>query len=844
MRWSDDPSTNHMSAETELPDSAETVIVGAGCVGCSAAYHLAEQGRDGIVVVDQGPLFETGGSTSHAPGLVFQTTENELMSRLAQYTVDLYGDLDSFADCGGIEVAYTDERWDYLKRKREYGRSWGVEGGELLSPAEVAAEIPQIDESVIHGGYYVPDDGKAHAVDASETMAREAEDRGAADFHGHTTVTDIETGDGEVEAVVTDRGRIDCEEVLVATNIWGPLFGEMVGVDVPLVPCAHQYLVSEPLEELAGASEELEQPILRHQDYSLYFRQHGESYGIGSYDHEPLLVDSEDIRAPEEAEEMPSIREFTEEHFYEPTHPDIDKSAYDAARELVPAFDGVGFERAFNGMFSFTPDGMPILGETEDIDDLWWALAVWVTQSGGVGSVIAEWMDEGVPRLNGEKVDVSGAHVERFQPHSGSRAFSYARGGQQYQEVYQLIHPNEQPQNQRGLRRSPFYERQKELGAEFYESGGWEVPQWYGDNESLLEEYDVPERSGWLAQGWSSIQGAEHQAVRENVGIYDLSRYTGIEITGERALEFVQRLFANDLDSDIGQVRYTPMLDHDGGVLADMAVTRLGDERFVATTGGGASATEHTRWIREHAPETGVRIDAHVSDQCGLGVWGPKAREVLQPLADEDLSNDAFGYFRAKEFYLDSIPVLALRVSYVGELGWELYAPTEYGGRLWDLIWEQGQEHDMVALGNGAFLGSMRLEKGYRLWGTDVTPEHDPYEAGIGFAVDTDTDFIGREALLEAKEAGLEREIVPLTLDDAGEVVDGGKPILDDEEVVGHVKAADYGYSIDAGIAYGYVPPEYAEPGVDLAIQYEGDRYDATVREEPLFDPDREKIIR
>jgi glycine cleavage system T protein len=842
MWWSVDMDANYMSAE-RLPNEAGTVIVGAGCVGCSAAYHLAERGREDIVVVDQGPLFETGGSTSHAPGLVFQTTENELMSRLAQYTVDLYTDLDGFEQCGGIEVAYTEERWEYLERKREYGLSWGIEGGELLSPAEVEDRIPQLDSTVIHGGYYVPSDGKAHAVDASAAMARAAEKRGAATFYGETTVTDIKTDGEGVQAVLTNRGRIECDELLVATNIWGPLFGEMVDIDIPLVPCAHQYLVSEPIEELAGASAELEQPILRHQDYSLYFRQHHGSYGIGSYDHEPLLVDSADILAPEESDEMPSIREFTEEHFYEPTHPDIAKSAYEAACELVPAFEESGFERAFNGMFSFTPDGMPILGETEKIDGLWWALAIWVTQSGGVGSVIAEMMDSGVPRLGGRKMDISGAHIERFQPHSGSTAFSWDRGGRQYQEVYQLIHPDEQPQSQRGLRRSPFYEHQKELGAEFHESGGWEVPQWYADNESLLSEYDVPERSGWQAREWSSIQAAEHIAVRENVGIYDLSRYTGIEIIGENGLEFVQWLFANDLDCEIGQVRYTPMLDDDGGILADMAVTRLGENRFIATTGGGASATEHTRWIRDHAPED-VRIDAHVSDQCGIGVWGPKSREVLQPLTDEDLSNDSFGYFRAKEFYIDSIPVLALRVSYVGELGWELYAPTEYGGRLWELLWEQGRDHGMVAFGNGAFLGSLRLEKGYRLWGTDMTAEHDPYEAGIGFAVDLDTDFIGKEALVEAKEAGLTRTIVPMTLDTPERTVDSGMPIFDGEEVIGHVKAAEYGYSIDRGIAYGYLPSEYAEPGSSLDIQYEGERYSVTVEKEPLYDPDREKILR
>jgi glycine cleavage system aminomethyltransferase T/glycine/D-amino acid oxidase-like deaminating enzyme len=839
-----------MSSESSLPETAGTVVVGAGCVGCSAAYHLAERGREDVVVLDQGPLFETGGSTSHAPGLVFQTTGSEFMTKLANYTQELYTDLGGYNRCGGIEVAYTPERWDYLKRKREYGRAWGLEGGELLSPEEVADEVPLVDPEVIHGGYYVPTDGRADGVVASERMAEHAREGGAR-FFGETEVVDLDVEDGSISAVVTDEGRIDCEEALICTNIWGPLFGDWADVDVPLTPCAHQYLVSEPLEELAGATEEVEQPILRHQDFSLYYRQHGDSYGIGSYDHDPLLVDPEDILAPEESERMPSIREFTAEHFYEPTHPDIDRSAADATAELLPALEGVEFDDAFNGMFSFTPDGMPIMGETEDVEGLWWALAVWVTQSGGVGSVMAEWMDEGVPKLDGERLDVSSAHLSRFQPHTGSRAFTKDRGGQQYQEVYQLIHPNEQPRNQRGLRRSPFYEQQKELGAEFVSSGGWEVPQWYEANESLLEEYDLdlPERSEWQKTGWSPIQAAEHRAVRDNVGIYDLSRYTGIEVAGPGAPAFVQRLFTNDMDTDVGQVRYAPMCDDTGGVLADMAVTRLAEDRFVLTTGGGSSSTLHTRWIREQAPEDGsVSIDAHVSDQCGLGVWGPKAREVLQPLAEEDLSAEEFGYFRAKEFYLDSIPVTALRVSYVGELGWELYAPSEYGGKLWDLVWEAGQDHGMIAFGNGAFLGSLRIEKGFRLWGTDVSPEYDPYEAGLGFAVDLDTDFIGKEALVDAREAGVSRKLACMTLDDEGAIVDSGKPIVDggggsSEEALGYVAATDYGYSVGESIAYGYLPAEYVEPGVGVTIEYEGERYDATVREEPRYDPDREKVL-
>jgi len=835
-----------MSTESTLPKSAGTVVVGAGCVGCSAAYHLAERGREDVVVLDRGPLFETGGSTSHAPGLVFQTAGGKMMTRMAAYTRELYTDLDSYRMSGGIEVAYTEDRWNFLKRKREWGQSYGLDGGDLLSSESVAEHVPQIDESVIHGGYYLPTDGKAHAVDASRAMAERASELAGHEFYGNTLVTDVETVDGAVQAVVTDQGRIACDDLLVATNIWGPLFGDMVDRDIPLVPCSHQYLVSDPIDDLAGAEREIEQPMLRHQDYSLYFRQHGDSYGVGSYNHEPLLVDPEDIYGPEKLDDLgleyPSLREFTATHFYENTHPDHDKSAYDAARELVPAFDEDSWETEMNGMFCFTPDGMPILGPDEETDGLWWSLAIWVTQSGGAGDIVAAWMEDGTPRLDGERVNADPAHISRFQSHAGSREYTYGRGAQQYQEVYQLIHPREQPEDQRALRRSPFYDRQADLGAEFYDTNGWEVPQWYETNESLLGEYDVPDRPDWLARNWSKAQGVEHQAVRDRVAMFDMTTFTGIEVSGEGTQEFLQGLLTNDMDCSVGRMRYATMLNEDGGILADLTVARLGEDRYLLTTGGGNSATLHSRWIEEHAPDS-VSITVHDSSRSGIGVFGPESRNLLQPLVEADLSNDAFPFYSVEETYLGSLPVTMLRLSYAGELGWELYTPTEYGAQLWDAIWDAGQEYGVVPMGWEA-LDSTSLEKGYRLWGTDVTPEYNPYEAGIGFAVDLDTDFVGRDALVAAREDGIDEKLVPITLDESGVVVDSGHPVLDGEDVIGYGCRADYGYTIDAGIVYAYLSTDYAEPGTDVHISYEDERHAATVREEPLFDPDMDRMLR
>ncbi len=634
---------------------------------------------------------------------------------------------------------------------------------------------------------------------------------------------------------------------MLATNIWGPLFGEMVGTDVPLVPCAHQYLVSDELDALAGAEREIEQPLLRHQDYSLYFRQHGERYGVGSYNHAPLLVDPEDIYGPERLDDLgleyPSLREFTAEHFYENTHADHDRAAYDAASELVPAFEDAEWTSQINGMFSFTPDGMPILGPDEGTEGLWWALAIWVTQSGGAGSIVAEWMAGGVPRLDGERVDATGAHVSRFQPHAGSREYTSGRGAQQYRELYQLVHPREQPRDQRELRRSPFYDRQAELEAEFYDGDGWETPQWYETNEALLDEYDVPDRPDWLARNWSKAQGVEHQHLREKVGMVDMTTFTPIEIEGPGTESFLQGLLTNDIDVTPGRMRYSAMLNGDGGVLADLTVARFDDDRYTLFTGGGSSATLHSRWITEHAPADGsVDVTVHDSSRTGIGVFGPEARNVLADLVEADLSNDAFPFYSATETYLGSIPVTMLRLSYAGELGWEIYTPTEYGARLWDAIADAGEAYDIAPVGWAA-LDSTSMEKGFRLWGTDVTPEYDPYEANIGFAVDLDTDFIGKDALLDARDDGVDERVVPITLDEPGVVVDAGHPVLVDGDVVGYACRADYGYSIDRGIAYAYLPSEYTDAGQSVEIEYEGERHGATVRSGPLFDAERERML-
>jgi glycine cleavage system aminomethyltransferase T/glycine/D-amino acid oxidase-like deaminating enzyme len=808
-----------------VEDRAGVVVIGAGIVGCSAAAHLTGLGWRDVVVLDQGPLFEAGGSTSHAPGLVFQTNPSKTMTQLASYGVERYSELVSdgkpcFYQVGSIEVATTPERWKDLKRKQGIATAWGLESG-LLSPAECAEKSPLLDPGEILGGFYVPSDGLAKGVRVSEAMAREAQSRGAK-FYGETEVTGIEVRDGRVRAVETSRGRIETENVLSCAGMWGPRIGKMAGAFVPLLtPMQHQYAWTTPVPGLEAVSDEADHVIVRHQDNAMYFRQHGERYGVGSYKHRSMPVVPDEIpreHAPDG--EMPSLMPFTPEDFEGP---------WEESRRLMPALRGAEIGRGINGLFSFTPDGGSLLGESREVRGFWMAEAVWVTHAAGAARMIAEWMTDGAPSIDPAAVD-----VHRFDEFQKSSSYVLARSSQAFQEVYDIIHPQQPMEEPRPLRTSPFYMRQRELGACFLEASGWERPQWYAANEALLADYDVPEMEEWAGRYWSPIVGAEHLATRERVALYDMASLKKAEVSGPGALGFLQGLNTNQLDRPTGSVTYTLMLDRNAGVRSDITVARLGETHFQL----GLNGPRDIEWMERHLPADGsVQVRDISGGTLCVGVWGPQARELLQELSPDDLSNEAFGFFKARRIYVGEVPVLALRVSYVGELGWELYASADLGLRLWDLLYEAGRPLGVIAGGRGAFSG-LRLEKGYRSWGADMTSEHDPYEAGLGFAVKPEKgDFVGREALLRRLEEGPRRRLSPLVLENPSVVVMGGEPVYADGTPVGYVTSAAYGYSIEQSIAYAWLPPGLSEEGEKVEVAYFGERHGATVAEEPLFDP-------
>jgi len=773
-----------------LPESARVVIVGAGIAGASVAHHLAERGWEQIVVVDQGPLWETGGSTSHAPGLVFQHNASRTMTRLAQWTVERLTAVEAFHAVGSIEVATTKERWAELDRRWARARGYGLDA-RLLDAAEVAELIPLLDPATIIGGFHVADDGIAKGVRAAQALCRHE----AIAAFGDCEATGIVIEGGRAVGVQTARGTIRAEHVVVAAGIWGRRVAALVpGLNVPLVPVEHQLAYTAPLPELAGESREVVHPILRHQDHAMYFRQVADAYAIGNYRHEPRLAE------PERPAEVP----FT---------PDDFAAARAEAGRMLPALRDVELTRAFNGLMSFTPDGFPLLGESSAARGLWLAQAIWVTHSAGCGRALAELMTHGDALLDLHECD-----PQRFDAHGTSPSYARVRGAQGYREVYDVIHPRQQSEQARGLRTTPFYEREADLGAHFFESAGWERPQWYEANRELLTGDEVLPHDEWAARFWSPIVQAEHRACRERAGVFDLTPFTKVEVKGPGALNFLQRLAANDVDKAAGVIVYTAMLSPRGGIMCDLTITRLGEDRFWVVT-GGAVGRHDIAWMRRHLPDDGsVVLTDLTSSLCCLGVWGPLARDLV-------------GTRRA------------LRVSYVGELGWEIYAPAEFGRGLWDTLFEAGAPLGAVACGGAAY-DSLRLEKGYRLWGQDIDEEHDPYEAGLGWAVrlGKDVDFIGREAAAAIKERGVTRKLCCLVTDDPAVMLVGKEPLLDGDRPVGYVTSAGFGATLGESLAYGYLPVERSEPGTVLAVHSAGAEHRVTVVSEPRFDPEMSRL--
>jgi len=836
---------------SNLPSHVRVVVIGCGIVGNSVAYHLGRLGWRDILLLDKGPLPNPGGSTGHASNFIYLVDHSKEMTALTIDSVNQYRDLGVFTESGGIEVARTKERMQELTRRMASARSWGIEPVSLVSPAEVKRLVPYIDESIILGGFYTPGVGVVDSLRAGTMMRERGQAAGALTVSAKTEVLGIDVEHGRVRRVRTTNGDVEAEMVVITCGVWSPRVARMAGAHIPLTPAVHQMIDVGPVPRFAGAKSDIEFPIVRDMDTNMYERQAGGDLEIGSYAHRPILYDPEDIPPIEKAALSPTEFPFTQADF---------EVQMQHALELMPEIVGdekVGVKYAINGILSLTPDGMPVLGESPDVKGLWAAAAVWVKEGPATGKAIAEWMAHGE-----SEIDLHSSDIARFHEHQKTRAHVRARAAEGFNKTYGIVHPSEQWASNRNVRLSPFNVRERELGATFFEAVGWERPQWYDSNAPLLEEFGdrVTRRSAeWESRWWSPIINAEHLAMRERAGLFDLSAFTIFDIVGPGALESVQSVALRQIDVPVGRVVYTPVLSANGGFKSDLTIMRLGEERFRVVT-GGASGMSDRKWFADHLALDGT---AHLADLTSslttIGLWGPRARAIVASVTSDDVSNEGFKFGTCRTIEVDTLRVLASRISYVGDLGWELYVPMEQGLKLWDLLWEAGKPLGLAPCGIGVYGTTGRLEKCYRAHGNELETEYNVMEAGMAAPRVKEDDFVGKEAHLRHREEEPAALMCTLTVDDhtskSGEkrymlgrepiLTRDGKRIVDRKGRGSYVTSAGAGPSIGKHILMAYLPPEHAVAGASLAVEYMGERYPVTVAvagATPVFDPENLRL--
>jgi len=807
---------------SQLPSHAQVVIIGGGVGGCSLAYHLTQLGWRDVVVVERSEL--TSGSTWHSAGLVGTLRTSSNLTKLIRYSTDLYRRLKDetgvdpgWHEVGSLRLASSAARMEELKRLVAVSRSFGLPL-ELISPHEAQNLFPLMTLDDVQGAVYLPTDGFLDPSGLTNALAAGAKARGAR-FFTQTTVQDITLNANRVSAVVTDQGTIQTEIVVNMAGMWANEIAHMVGLSLPIVPMAHLYLITRPM---AGVTSHI--PTMRDPDLLVYYREEVGGLIAGGYERQP---------APWALDGIP--KNFS----HKLLEPDWERFTplMENAIKRVPELERAEVIMLLNGPEGFTPDGEYLLGPTR-VKGFWVAAAFCahgLAGAGGIGKVMAEWIVEGHPEWDMWRLD-----VRRFGANYASQNYVVARTVETYSKYYDIHYPNEERQSARPLRLSPAYHRLKDLSAVFGEKTGWERPNWFARYEA--EATHGYEPRGWARHHWSPAIGVEHLGTRHAAGLFDETSFSKIEARGPGTLASLQYLCANNVDKPIGSVIYTSMLNPRGGIECDLSLTRLAVDRFLIIT-GTAFGEHDLSWMRLNSPDDGsVTFEDVTSTRACFGLWGPKARAILSKVARGDLSSAAFPYLTARSLTVGDVPTLALRVTYVGELGWELYCPMEYGQRLWDTVWEAGTGEGLVAGGYRA-IDTLRLEKGYRYWSADIGPDYTPFEAGLGFAVKLNKgDFIGREALLKQKQTGLRRKLCCLTLADSTLVAIGNEPIRLGEKVIGWVTSSGYGYAVQKSIAYAYLPLEHATPGTRLEAEVFGERVAVEVVHEPLWDAQGERV--
>ncbi len=835
-------------ASSGVPAAAQVVVIGAGIVGNSVVGHLARLGWRDIVQLDKGTLPNPGGSTGHASNFIFPVDHNKEMTALTVDSQCQYIEMGVNVTCGGIEIARVPERLEELRRRVTSAKAWGIDAW-LLSPAEVGELVPFVDTSIVLGGFYTPSVSVVDSLQAGTLFRQQAQSVGALTCASNVEVMGIETVDRRVTGVVTDHGRIATEHVVIACGVWSPRLARMAGAGIPLTPAVHQMIDVGPIPLLEATGREVGYPIVRDMDVFMYERQSSGSMEVGSYAHRPIFHDPDDIPSLEKARLSPTELPFTAE--------DFDPQLEDALELMPELLSAAEIKHAINGLLSLTPDGFPLLGETPEVRNLWSAAAVWIKEGPGVGRLVAEWMTDGVPEIDPHQSDIA-----RFYPYARNNHHIRARCTEHYNKTYGIVHPREQWASERNLRCAPYPTRTETLGAVYFQAGGWERPHWYESNAPLVAEYGIePRPHEWDARWWSPIMNAEHLAMRERVGMIDLAPFVIFDVGGPGALAYLQQMTVNNCDVTVGRSVYTPLLDENGGFRSDLTVMRLDEDRFRVVTGAFDGPRDEF-WFRRHLPGDGsVTFEDRTSAICTIGVWGPRARDLVGNVTATDLSHEAFPYGTTQEVLFGSIAVRLFRISYVGDSGWEVYASMENGLAVWDRLWDAGQAVDVVAVGAGVYGTTGRLEKGYRLMGAELTSEYSPVEAGLARPRVKEVDFIGREAYLTARTEEPAAILCTLTVEDhaaadgTNRYMTGGEPIvtLDGERIVDRkgrpsiVTSAGAGPSVGKYLLLAYLPLEHAQVGHDLQVMFMNEYFPVRVAvagSTPLFDADDTRMKR
>ncbi len=809
-----------------LPNKTRVVIIGGGVIGCSVAYHLTKLGWKDVVLLERKQL--TSGTTWHAAGLIAQLRATANMTKLAKYSQELYGSLEEetgvatgFKRVGSITVALTEERMEELSRSAAMARAFGVEIEEITAE-EVGARYSHLNLENVVGGVFLPKDGQGDPANIALALAKGARMRGAV-VQERVRVSNIAKKGRCVTGVDWvaedgDQGHIECDMIVNCAGMWGHEVGRMAGVNVPLHACEHFYIVSEPIEGLSQL------PVLRVPDECAYYKEDAGKMMLGAFepDSKPWAMDG--IPADFEFDQLPE--DF--DHF---------EPILEMAVNRMPMLGEAGIHTFFNGPESFTPDDAYHLGLAPEMDNVWVAAgfnSIGIQSAGGAGMALSQWMDSGEKPFDLGDVDIS-----RMNPFQGNKTYLFERSKETLGLLYADHFPYRQKATARGIRRTPFHHHLEQNGAVFGELSGWERANWFAD-EGQEREYQYT----WKRQNWFENSAREHRAIRENVGMYDMSSFGKIRVEGRDAEAFLNHICGANMSVPAGKIVYTQFLNERAGIEADVTVTRLTETAYLVVTPAATRLADET-WMRRHVGDRNVVITDITASEGVLAVMGPNARKLMQAVSPNDFSNDVNPFGTAQEIEIGMGMARVHRVSYVGELGWEIYVGADLAGHVFETLWDAGQDHGLKLCGMH-MMDSCRIEKAFRHFGHDITTEDNVIDAGLGFAVSTKKEaFIGRDAVLRTKENGVKNRMVQFLLNDPEPLLYHNEPILRDGQIVGYLSSGSYGHHLGAAVGMGYVPCEGESAADVLESSYQidvaGTLVDATVSLKPMYDPKGER---